>query len=1356
MLLIIFILPTTLAVIGDFNCTNFAINDKNTTVPRISEYVVDVSHGLGTYYILDRVYLNATILFTGYFPKAGANFRDLSLKGTTFLSTLWYQKPFLSDFNNGIFSRVKNTKLYVNKTLYSEFSTIVIGSVFINNSYTIVVQPHNGVLEITACQYTMCEYPHTICKSKGSFRNESWHFDKSEPLCLFKKNFTYNVSTDWLYFHFYQERGTFYAYYADSGMPTTFLFSLYLGTLLSHYYVLPLTCNAISSNTDNETLQYWVTPLSKRQYLLKFDNRGVITNAVDCSSSFFSEIQCKTKSLLPNTGVYDLSGFTVKPVATVHLRIPDLPDCDIDKWLNNFNVSSPLNWERKIFSNCNFNLSTLLRLVHTDSFSCNNFDESKIYGSCFKSIILDKFAIPNSRRSDLQLGSSGFLQSSNYKIDTTSSSCQLYYSLPAINVTINNYNPSSWNRRYGFNNFNLSSHSVVYSRYCFSVNNTFCPCANPSFASSCKSHKPPSASCPIGTNYRSCESTTVLDRTDWCRCSCLPDPITAYDPRSCSQKKSLVGVGEHCAGFGVDEEKCGVLDGSYNASCLCSTDAFLGWSYDTCVSNNRCNIFSNFILNGINSGTTCSNDLLQPNTEVFTDVCVDYDLYGITGQGIFKEVSAVYYNSWQNFLYDSNGNIIGFKDFVTNKTYNIFPCYAGRVSAAFHQNASSLALLYRNLKCSYVLNNISLATQPYFDSYLGCVFNADNLTDYSVSSCALRMGSGFCVDYNSPSSSSSRRKRRSISASYRFVTFEPFNVSFVNDSIESVGGLYEIKIPTNFTIVGQEEFIQTNSPKVTIDCSLFVCSNYAACHELLSEYGTFCDNINSILDEVNGLLDTTQLHVADTLMQGVTLSSNLNTNLHFDVDNINFKSLVGCLGPHCGSSSRSFFEDLLFDKVKLSDVGFVEAYNNCTGGSEIRDLLCVQSFNGIKVLPPILSESQISSYTTAATVAAMFPPWSAAAGIPFSLNVQYRINGLGVTMDVLNKNQKLIATAFNNALLSIQNGFSATNSALAKIQSVVNSNAQALNSLLQQLFNKFGAISSSLQEILSRLDALEAQVQIDRLINGRLTALNAYVSQQLSDISLVKFGAALAMEKVNECVKSQSPRINFCGNGNHILSLVQNAPYGLLFMHFSYKPISFKTVLVSPGLCISGDVGIAPKQGYFIKHNDHWMFTGSSYYYPEPISDKNVVFMNTCSVNFTKAPLVYLNHSVPKLSDFESELSHWFKNQTSIAPNLTLNLHTINATFLDLYYEMNLIQESIKSLNNSYINLKDIGTYEMYVKWPWYVWLLISFSFIIFLVLLFFICCCTGCGSACFSKCHNCCDEYGGHHDFVIKTSHDD
>lgn len=229
-----------------------------------------------------------------------------------------------------------------------------------------------------------------------------------------------------------------------------------------------------------------------------------------------------------------------------------------------------------------------------------------------------------------------------------------------------------------------------------------------------------------------------------------------------------------------------------------------------------------------------------------------------------------------------------------------------------------------------------------------------------------------------------------------------------------------------------EEFIQTSSPKVTIDCSAFVCGDYAACKSQLVEYGSFCDNINAILTEVNELLDTTQLQVANSLMNGVTLSTKLKDGVNFNVDDINFSPVLGCLGSDCNKvSSRSAIEDLLFSKVKLADVGFVEAYNNCTGGAEIRDLICVQSYNGIKVLPPLLSENQISGYTLAATSASLFPPWSAAAGVPFYLNVQYRINGIGVTMDVLSQNQKLIANAFNNALGAIQEGFDATNSALS-------------------------------------------------------------------------------------------------------------------------------------------------------------------------------------------------------------------------------------------------------------------------------------------------------------------------------------
>nr|UGN74212.1 spike glycoprotein [Bovine coronavirus] len=1361
-LILLISLPTTFAVIGDLKCTTVSINDVDTGVPSISTDTVDVTNGLGTYYVLDRVYLNTTLLLNGYYPTSGSTYRNMALKGTLLLSTLWFKPPFLSDFTNGIFAKVKNTKVIKDGVMYSVFPAITIGSTFVNTSYSVVVQPHTtilgnklqGFLEISVCQYTMCEYPNTICNSNlGNQRVELWHWDTGVVSCLYKRNFTYDVNADYLYFHFYQEGGTFYAYFTDTGVVTKFLFNVYLGTVLSHYYVMPLTCNSAL------TLEFWVTPLTSKQYLLAFNQDGVIFNAVDCKSDFMSEIKCKTLSIAPSTGVYELNGYTVQPIADVYRRIPNLPDCNIEAWLNDKSVPSPLNWERKTFSNCNFNMSSLMSFIQADSFTCNNIDAAKIYGMCFSSITIDKFAIPNGRKVDLQLGNLGYLQSFNYRIDTTATSCQLYHNLPAANVSVSRFNPSTWNRRFGFTEQSVfkpqpagvfTDHDVVYAQHCFKAPTNFCPCkldeslcvGSGSGIDAGYKHTG-IGTCPAGTNYLTCHNAAQCD------CLCTPDPITskATGPYKCPQTKYLVGIGEHCSGLAIKSDHCG------GNPCSCQPQAFLGWSVDSCLQGDRCNIFANFILHDVNSGTTCSTDLQKSNTDIILGVCVNYDLYGITGQGIFVEVNATYYNSWQNLLYDSNGNLYGFRDYLTNRTFMIRSCYSGRVSAAFHANSSEPALLFRNIKCNYVFNNTLLRQlQPinYFDSYLGCVVNADNSTSSVVQTCDLTVGSGYCVDY-----STKGRSRRSITTGYRFTNFEPFTVNSVNDSLEPVGGLYEIQIPSEFTIGNMEEFIQTSSPKVTIDCSAFVCGDYAACKSQLVEYGSFCDNINAILTEVNELLDTTQLQVANSLMNGVTLSTKLKDGVNFNVDDINFSPVLGCLGSDCNKvSSRSAIEDLLFSKVKLADVGFVEAYNNCTGGAEIRDLICVQSYNGIKVLPPLLSVNQISGYTLAATSASLFPPWSAAAGVPFYLNVQYRINGIGVTMDVLSQNQKLIANAFNNALGAIQEGFDATNSALVKIQAVVNANAEALNNLLQQLSNRFGAISSSLQEILSRLDALEAQVQIDRLINGRLTALNAYVSQQLSDSTLVKFSAAQAMEKVNECVRSQSSRINFCGNGNHIISLVQNAPYGLYFIHFSYVPTKYVTAKVSPGLRIAGDRGIAPKSGYFVYVNNTWMFTGSGYYYPEPITGNNVVVMSTCAVNYTKAPDVMLNISTPNLPDFKEELDQWFKNQTSVAPDLSLDY--INVTFLDLQDEMNRLQEAIKVLNQSYINLKDIGTYEYYVKWPWYVWLLIGFAGVAMLVLLFFICCCTGCGTSCFKKCGGCCDDYTGHQELVIKTSHED
>nr|BAJ04696.1 spike glycoprotein [Murine hepatitis virus] len=1369
MLFVVFILllPSCLGYIGDFRCIQTVnSNGNNASAPSISTEVVDVSKGLGTYYVLDRVYLNATLLLTGYYPVDGSSYRNLALTGTNTVSLAWFKPPFLSEFNDGIFAKVKNLKANTPNGAISFFPTIVMGSLFGNTSYTVVLEPYNNIIMASVCMYTICQLPYTDCKSNtnGNKIIGFWHTDVKPPTCLLKRNFTFDVNAEWLYFHFYQQGGTFYAYYANVSSATTFLFSIYIGDVLTQYFVLPYICTPMSSGVLSP--QYWVTPLVKRQYLFNFNQKGVITSAVDCASSYTSEIKCKTQSLSPSTGVYDLSGYTVQPVGVVYRRVPNLPDCKIEEWLTAKSVPSPLNWERRTFQNCNFNLSSLLRYVQAESLSCTNIDASKVYGMCFGSVSVDKFAIPRSRQIDLQIGNSGFLQTANYKIDTAVTSCQLYYSLSKNNVTINNHNPSSWNRRYGFNDagvFGKKQHDVAYAQQCFTVRPNYCPCAQPDIVSPCTAAtKPSSAYCPTGTVHRECSvwsgphmrsARVGIPGTYTCECTCAPNPLETYDLR-CGQIKTIVNVGDHCEGLGVLEDKCGNADP--HKGCVCANDSFVGWSHDTCLVNDRCQIFANILLNGINSGTTCSTDLQLPNTEVVTGVCVRYDLYGITGQGVFKEAKADYYNSWQTLLYDVNGNLNGFRDLTTNKTYTIRSCYSGRVSAAYHSDASEPALLYRNINCSFVFNNnISREENPltYFDSYLGCVVNADNHTEQALPNCDLRMGAGLCVDY-----SKARRARRSVSTGYRLTTFEPYTPMLVNDSVQAIDGMYEMQIPTNFTIGHHEEFIQIRAPKVTIDCAAFVCGDNSVCRQQLVEYGSFCENVNAILNEVNNLLDNMQLQVASALMQGVTVSSSLPDGIAGPIDDINFSPLLGCIGSTCSESEngpsairgRSAIEDLLFDKVKLSDVGFVEAYNNCTGGQEVRDLLCVQSFNGIKVLPPVLSESQISGYTTGATAAAMFPPWSAAAGVPFSLSVQYRINGLGVTMNVLSENQKMIASAFNNALGAIQDGFDATNSALAKIQSVVNANAEALNNLLGQLSNRFGAISASLQEILSRLDALEAQVQVDRLINGRLTALNAYVSKQLSDSTLIKFSAAHAIEKVNECVKSQTMRINFCGSGNHILSLVQNAPYGLYFIHFSYVPTSFTTARVSPGLCIAGDRGLAPKAGYFVQDDGEWKFTGSNYYYPEPITDKNSVVMSSCAVNYTKAPEVFLNTSIPNLPDFKEELDKWFKNQTSIAPDLSLDFEKLNVTFLDLTDEMNRIQDAINKLNESYINLKEVGTYEMYVKWPWYIWLLIGLAGVAVCVLLFFICCCTGCGSCCFKKCGSCCDEYGGHQDSIV------
>ncbi len=104
------------------------------------------------------------------------------------------------------------------------------------------------------------------------------------------------------------------------------------------------------------------------------------------------------------------------------------------------------------------------------------------------------------------------------------------------------------------------------------------------------------------------------------------------------------------------------------------------------------------------------------------------------------------------------------------------------------------------------------------------------------------------------------------------------------------------------------------------------------------------------------------------------------------------------------------------------------------GDIAARDLICAQKFNGLTVLPPLLTDEMIAQYTSALLAGTITSGWTFGAGaalqIPFAMQMAYRFNGIGVTQNVLYENQKLIANQFNSAIGKIQDSLSSTASAL--------------------------------------------------------------------------------------------------------------------------------------------------------------------------------------------------------------------------------------------------------------------------------------------------------------------------------------
>nr|ASV51733.1 spike protein [Porcine epidemic diarrhea virus] len=718
-----------------------------------------------------------------------------------------------------------------------------------------------------------------------------------------------------------------------------------------------------------------------------------------------------------------------------------------------------------------------------------------------------------------------------------------------------------------------------------------------------------------------------------------------------------------------------------------------------------------------------------------TGVCSRYTIYGIKGDGVINLandslLTGLYYTS-------SSGQLLAFKNVTTGQIYSVTPCQFSQ-QAAF-VDGRIVGVLSSSANTTF--NNTVQAPSFYYHS---------NTNDSCADPVLVYSNFGVCKDgaitYVEPKESQPR--------------VVPMFVG-------------NISIPMNFTMGVRTEYIQLYNNPISIDCSMYVCNGNERCNKLLNQYASACKTIESAL-QMSARLESMEVNSMLTLSQDALQLANISI---FNGGGYNFTNFLATNEPAGTSASysrRSRIEDLLFDKVVTNGLGTVdEDYKRCSNGLSIADLVCAQYYKGIMVLPGVVDAEKLHMYSASLVGSMVFGGFTAAAALPFSYAVQARLNYVALQTDVLQRNQQILAESFNSAIGNITLAFESVNDAitqtsqglwtvadaLSKVQDVVNKQGNALNHLTMQLRNNFQAISSSIDDIYGRLDELAADAQVDRLINGRLAALNAFVSQSLTKFTEVQASRKLAQQKVNECVKSQSNRFGFCGDdGEHIFSIVQAAPMGLMFFHTVLLPGAFAEVTAIAGLCVDNTMAMAVRDSGLVlfTYGDMNKFFISSRKMFEPRTPQVTDF-----VQIESCPVIYHNltaDSLPEIVPDYIDVNKTLEDIISSLPNKTtpdLLIDIFNVTYLNLTGEIADLEQRSESLrntteelrsfiyniNNTLVDLEWLNRVETYIKWPWWVWLII-FIVLIFAVSLLVFCCistgccgCCGCCGACFSGC---------------------
>nr|ADX59488.1 spike protein [Miniopterus bat coronavirus/Kenya/KY33/2006] len=724
-------------------------------------------------------------------------------------------------------------------------------------------------------------------------------------------------------------------------------------------------------------------------------------------------------------------------------------------------------------------------------------------------------------------------------------------------------------------------------------------------------------------------------------------------------------------------------------------------------------------------------------SEVHYNVCTSYTIYGHTGRGVISEAPVDYITGL--FYTSPAGDLLAYKNATTGKVYSIHPCqYASQV-AVVSDNIVGIASSTENNTLGF---NGTIDAGVFFYHFV-------NYTDENHTLCEVPSltygGLGICAD------------GKLVNATRTVAATEPVSPVITG----------YISVPTNFTFSVQAEYIQIMMKPVSVDCSVYVCNGNPRCLQLLTQYASACRTIEQAL-QLSARLESVEVNSMVAISeQALALGVISNFNNTFNMSAV--------VPPNVGG--RSAIEDLLFDKVVTSGLGTVDTdYKECAAKmlNTIAEAGCVQYYNGIMVLPGVVDPSLLGQYTAALTGGMVLGGITAGAAIPFSIAVQSRINYLALQTDVLQRNQQILAESFNAAMGNITTAFHGVNEAiqqtsqalstvaqaLNKVQSVVNEQGTALSQLTKQLASNFQAISSSIEDLYNRLGAVEADQQVDRLITGRLAALNAFVAQQLTRYTEVKASRQLAQEKVNECVKSQSFRYGFCGNGTHVFSVANAAPEGIMFLHTVLQPTAFVNVSAFAGLCVDGSRAYVlkePGEVLFKKpEGGQYLISPRRMFEPRVPQASDFVQIVNCSVSYVNISSQNLSEIIPDYIDVNKTLEDFLQQ----LPNHTtpdLNLDIYNSTVLNLTQEVNDLTAraenlsaiaaeltlTIANINETLVNLEWLNRVETYIKWPWYVWLAIVVALIVLVGLMLWCCLATGCCGCC-SCLANSCGDCGG------------